>query len=137
MLFFILVCVILWAVKASKDEDELLRNKNTAAPSTSDNETQIADNAPNDGSTPTQSQPAAQGAPYGAPCAAGCDCVGVLPSFGALSAICVSLSLVEGAAVFLFLSSSSSSFEALTAQRMTHTRMKNSIIRRPTIIERV
>lgn len=63
MLFFILVCVILWAVKASKDEDELLRNKNTAAPSTSDNETQIADNAPNDGSTPTQSQPAAQGAP--------------------------------------------------------------------------
>ena len=63
MLFFILVCVILWAVKASKDEDELLRNKNTAAPSTSDNETQIADNAPNDGNTPTQSQPAAQGAP--------------------------------------------------------------------------
>lgn len=63
MLFFILVCVILWAVKASKDEDELLRNKNTAAPSTSDNETQIADNAPNDGSTPTQPQPAAQGAP--------------------------------------------------------------------------
>ena len=63
MLFFILVCVILWAVKASKDEDELLRNKNTAAPSTSDNETQIADNSPNDGSTPTQSQPAAQGAP--------------------------------------------------------------------------
>lgn len=63
MLFFILVCVILWAVKASKDEDELLRNKNTAAPSTSDNETQIADNAPNDGSTPTQSQPTAQGAP--------------------------------------------------------------------------
>ena len=63
MLFFILVCVILWAVKASKDEDELLRNKNTAAPSTSDNETQIADNAPNDGSTPTQSQPATQGAP--------------------------------------------------------------------------
>lgn len=63
MLFFILVCVILWAVKASKDEDELLRNKNTAAPSTSDNEMQTADNAPNDGSTPTQSQPAAQGAP--------------------------------------------------------------------------
>lgn len=63
MLFFILVCVILWAVKASKDDDELLRNKNTAVPSTSDNETQTADNAPNDGSTPTQSQPAAQGAP--------------------------------------------------------------------------
>ena len=63
MLFFILVCVILWAVKASKDEDELLRNKNTAAPSTTDNETQTTDNAPNDGSTPTQSQPAAQGAP--------------------------------------------------------------------------
>lgn len=69
MLFFILVCVILWAVKASKDEDELLRNKNTAAPSTNnetqttEGETQTADNAPNDGSTPTQSQPAAQGAP--------------------------------------------------------------------------
>lgn len=63
MLVFILVCVILWAVKASKDEDELLRNKNAAAPSTSDNEMQTADNAPNDGSTPTQSQPAAQGAP--------------------------------------------------------------------------
>lgn len=70
MLFFILACVILWAVKATKDENELLRNKNTAAPSTSNNETQTADNethatdnAPNDGSTPTQSQPAAQGAP--------------------------------------------------------------------------
>lgn len=69
MLVFILVCVILWAVKASNDEDELLRNKNTAAPSTNnetqttEGETQTADNAPNDGSTPTQSQPAAQGAP--------------------------------------------------------------------------
>ena len=39
----------------------------------------------------------------GAPCAAGCDCVGVLPSFGASSASCVSSSLVEDAAVFLFL----------------------------------
>lgn len=70
MLVFILVCVILWAVKASKDEDELLRNKNAAAPSTSDNEmqttegeTQTADNAPNDGSTTTTAQPATQGAP--------------------------------------------------------------------------
>lgn len=63
MLFFILVCVILWAVKASNDEDELLRNKNTAAPSTTEGETQTADNAPNDGSTPTTAQPSAQGAP--------------------------------------------------------------------------
>ncbi len=70
MLVFILVCVILWAVKASNDEDELLRNKNTAAPSTTTNETQTtegetqtADTAPNDGSTPTTAQPAAQGAP--------------------------------------------------------------------------
>lgn len=69
MLVFILVCVILWAVKASNDEDELLKNKNTAAPSTSngtqttEGETQTADNAPNDGSTPTTAQPATQGAP--------------------------------------------------------------------------
>ena len=63
MLAFILACVILWAVKTSSDEDELLRNKNTAASSTSDDETQDAEDAPNDGSTPTQSQPAAQGAP--------------------------------------------------------------------------
>lgn len=64
ILFFALVIVVLIVVKTSNNnENELLRNKNTAAPSTSDNETQIADNAPNDGSTPTQSQPAAQGAP--------------------------------------------------------------------------
>lgn len=63
MLFFILVCVILWAVKASKDEDELLRSENAATPSTNDNETQTTDNAPNDGSTPTTAQPAPQGAP--------------------------------------------------------------------------
>lgn len=70
MLAFILVCVILWAVKASNDENELLRNKDTAASSTNNNETQTADNethatdnAPNDGSTPKQSQPVAQGAP--------------------------------------------------------------------------
>ena len=70
MLVFILVCVILWAVKASNDEDELLRNKNTAAPTTTNNETQTTegetqttDTAPNDGSTPTTAQPATQGAP--------------------------------------------------------------------------
>ena len=63
MLAFILACVILWAVKTSNDENELLRNKNTAASSTSDDETQTADDAPNDGSTPTTAQPAAQGAP--------------------------------------------------------------------------
>ena len=63
MLVAILACVILWAVKVSKDEDELLRNKDTATSSTTDNETQTADNAPNDGSTPTTAQPTLQGAP--------------------------------------------------------------------------
>lgn len=63
MLVAILACVILWAVKATNDENELLRSTKTAAPSTSDNETQATEDAPNDGSTPTQSQPAAQGAP--------------------------------------------------------------------------
>ena len=70
ILLCVLASVIVYAVKTSEHENELLRNKDTAASSTNnnemqttDNETQTADNAPNDGSTPTQSQPAAQGAP--------------------------------------------------------------------------
>ena len=63
MLVAILACVILWAVKATNDENELLRNKDTAASSNNNNETQTTEDAPNDGSTPTQPQPAAQGAP--------------------------------------------------------------------------
>lgn len=64
ILFFALVIVVLIVVKTSNNnESELLRNKNTAASSTTDNETQTADNAPNDGSTPTTAQPATQGAP--------------------------------------------------------------------------
>lgn len=64
ILFFALVIVVLIVVKTSNNnESELLRNQNTAASSTTDNETQNADNAPNDGSTPTTAQPAAQGAP--------------------------------------------------------------------------
>ena len=64
ILFFALVIVVLIVVKTSNNnESELLRNKNTAASSTTDNETQTTEDAPNDGSTPTQSQPAAQGAP--------------------------------------------------------------------------
>lgn len=62
MLVAILACVILWAVKATNDENELLRNKDTAASSTN-NETQTTEDAPNDGSTPTQPQPTPQGAP--------------------------------------------------------------------------
>ena len=62
ILFFALVIVVLIVVKTSNNnENELLRNANT--PSTTDNETQTADNAPNDGSTPTTAQPSAQGAP--------------------------------------------------------------------------
>lgn len=64
ILFFAIVIVVLIVVKTSNnDESELLRSSNTSESSTSDNETQTADDAPNDGSTPTQSQPAAQGAP--------------------------------------------------------------------------
>lgn len=64
ILFFALVILVLVVIKTSNnDESELLRNKDTAASSTTDNETQTADNAPNDGSTPTTAQPAAQGAP--------------------------------------------------------------------------
>lgn len=70
ILLCVLASVIVYAVKTSEHENELLRNKDTAASSTNnnemqttDNETQTANNAPNDGSTLTQSQPAAQGAP--------------------------------------------------------------------------
>ena len=64
ILFFALVIVALIVVKTSNnDVNELLRNENTTASSTNDNEKQTADNAPNDGSTPTTAQPAAQGAP--------------------------------------------------------------------------
>lgn len=45
MLVAILACVILWAVKATNDENELLRNKDTAASSTN-NETQTTEDAP-------------------------------------------------------------------------------------------
>ena len=64
ILFFALIIVVLIVVKTSNNnESELLRNTNTAASSTSDNETQATEGAPNDGSTPTTAQPAAQGAP--------------------------------------------------------------------------
>lgn len=70
ILLCILASVIVYAVKTSEHENELLRNKDTAASSTNNNETQTADNethatdnAPNDGSTPKQSQPTPQGAP--------------------------------------------------------------------------
>ena len=71
ILFFALVIVVLIVVKTSNNnESDLLRNKDTAASSTNnnemqttDNETQTADNAPNDGSTPTTAQPTLQGAP--------------------------------------------------------------------------
>ena len=70
ILLCILASVIVYAVKTSEHENELLRNKDAAASSTNnnemqttDNETQTADNAPNDGSTPTQPQPTPQGAP--------------------------------------------------------------------------
>ena len=70
ILLCVLASVIVYAVKTSEHENELLRNKDTAASSTNnnemqttDNETQTANNAPNDGSTPTQPQPTAQGAP--------------------------------------------------------------------------
>lgn len=59
----VLAAVIVYAVKTSEHENELLRNKDTAASSTNNNETQTADNAPNDGSTPTQPQLTPQGAP--------------------------------------------------------------------------
>lgn len=69
ILLCILASVIVYAVKTSEHENELLRNKDTAA-STNNNETQTAgnethatDNAPNDGSTPTQPQPTPQGTP--------------------------------------------------------------------------
>lgn len=70
ILLCILASVIVYAVKTSEHENELLRNKDTAASSTNnnemqttDNETHATDNAPNDGSTPTQPQPTPQGAP--------------------------------------------------------------------------
>lgn len=70
ILLCVLASVIVYAVKTSEHENELLRNKDTAASSTNnnemqttDNETQTADNAPNDGSTPTTAQPTLQGAP--------------------------------------------------------------------------
>ena len=70
ILLCVLASVIVYAVKTSEHENELLRNKDTAASSTNnnemqttDNETQTANNAPNDGSTPTQPQPTPQGAP--------------------------------------------------------------------------
>lgn len=64
ILFFALVIVVLIVVKTSNnDESELLRNSNTAESSTIDDETQATEDAPNDGSTPTTAQPAAQGAP--------------------------------------------------------------------------
>ena len=70
ILLCILAAVIVYAVKTSDNENELLRNKDTATSSTNNNETQTADNephatdnAPNDGSTPTQPQPTPQGAP--------------------------------------------------------------------------
>lgn len=63
ILVCVLAAVIVYAVKTSDNENELLRNSNTAESSTSDDETQTADDTTNDGSTPTQSQPAAQGAP--------------------------------------------------------------------------
>lgn len=70
ILLCILASVIVYAVKTSEHENELLRNKDTATSSTNNNETQTADNephatdnVPNDGSTPTTAQPAAQGAP--------------------------------------------------------------------------
>lgn len=70
ILLCVLASVIVYAVKTSEHENELLRNKDTAASSTNnnemqttDNETQTADNAPNDGSTPTQPQPTPQGTP--------------------------------------------------------------------------
>ena len=70
ILLCVLASVIVYAVKTSEHENELLRNKDTAASSTNtnetqttDNETQTADNAPNDGSTPTTAQPTPQGAP--------------------------------------------------------------------------
>lgn len=59
----ILASVIVYAIKTTNDEEELLRNKNTAVPSAIDNETQTTEDAPNDGSTPITAQPAAQGAP--------------------------------------------------------------------------
>lgn len=70
ILLCILASVIVYAVKTSEHENELLRNKDTATSSTNNNETQTADNephatdnVPNDGSTPTQPQPTPQGAP--------------------------------------------------------------------------
>lgn len=52
----ILASVIVYAVKTSDNENELLRNSNTA-------ESSAAEDAPNDGSTPTTAQPTPQGAP--------------------------------------------------------------------------
>ena len=70
ILLCVLASVIVYAVKTSEHENELLRNKDTAASSTNnnemqttDNETQTANNAPNDGSTPITAQPTQQGAP--------------------------------------------------------------------------
>nr|DAR57972.1 MAG TPA: hypothetical protein [Caudoviricetes sp.] len=59
----ILASVIVYAIKTTNDEEELLRNKNTAASPAIDNETQTTEDAPNDGSTPTSAQPVAQGTP--------------------------------------------------------------------------
>ena len=63
ILVCVLASVIVYAVKTSEHENDLLRNKDTAEASTSDDETQATEDAPNDGSTPTTAQPAAQGAP--------------------------------------------------------------------------
>ena len=63
ILVCVLAAVIVYAVKTSDNENELLRNNDTATSSTNNNETQTTEDAPNDGSTPTQPQPAAQGAP--------------------------------------------------------------------------
>lgn len=70
ILLCILAAVIVYAVKTSDNENELLRNKDTATSSTNNNETQTADNephatdnAPNDGCTTTTAQSTPQGAP--------------------------------------------------------------------------
>ena len=63
ILLCVLASVIVYAVKTSEHENELLRNKDTAASSTNNNETQTTEDAPNDGSIPTPAQPTPQGAP--------------------------------------------------------------------------
>ena len=63
ILVCVLAAVIVYSVNTSDNENELLRNSNTAESSTSDDETKATEDAPNDGSTPTTAQSAAQGAP--------------------------------------------------------------------------